>query len=180
MASGPIHTGREVQAYLLANRNCSCEWECSHWTQVTSTELPTNLRARVQWGLGLRQKDPPPPGSVSHGQKTFGSVLQPLFVRHGGRWCCQGSECGQGLTSDWVGVENISNVSESTPSVVACRKLQLYIIFCSADLSNFPLIYTEKFEIPNRWELSKAADLCGNQVFHCGQKRGCLGQKVPE
>ncbi len=36
-----------------ANATYYCEWECSHWTQVTSEELPAHLRARVHCGLGL-------------------------------------------------------------------------------------------------------------------------------
>ena len=32
---------------------CCCEWECSHWMQTPSEELPANLRARVQCDMGL-------------------------------------------------------------------------------------------------------------------------------
>ncbi len=50
-----IHTGR-VDANA-ANVTCCCDWECSHWTQATTRELPANLLARVRCGLGL-YKDP--------------------------------------------------------------------------------------------------------------------------
>ncbi len=36
------------------NGSCCCEWKCSHCTQATSTDLRSNLRARVQCGLGQR------------------------------------------------------------------------------------------------------------------------------
>ncbi len=48
----PIHTGCEamrcnvqtqIEYFLL-----SMPWECSHWMQATSKELPANLRARIQ------------------------------------------------------------------------------------------------------------------------------------
>ncbi len=38
-----------------ADGTCFSEWECSHWMQSTSTELPANLRDRVQCRLGLKQ-----------------------------------------------------------------------------------------------------------------------------
>ncbi len=36
------------------NGTCCWEWDCPNWMQATSKELPPNLRARIQCGLGLK------------------------------------------------------------------------------------------------------------------------------
>ena len=41
-----------MDAGLQANGTCCCQWECSHWMQTKSKDLPVNLRARLQCVFG--------------------------------------------------------------------------------------------------------------------------------
>ena len=42
-------THGQATRHINANWTFSREWECPHWEQATSKELPTNLRARPVW-----------------------------------------------------------------------------------------------------------------------------------
>ena len=87
---GPIQTGRKGKQ-MEANGTYCCEWECSHWTQATSMNLPTNLRAGVQGGLDTSAVRPllrlAPLSASGHftflRSRSFSSTLDQLTVEAG-------------------------------------------------------------------------------------------------
>ncbi len=50
----PHWTWGDATRCANASGTFSYQWECSHWTQTTAKELPANLHAHTQCGLGLK------------------------------------------------------------------------------------------------------------------------------